>query len=216
MIWCWCRTPSLAPPPAQGGPETSAPPTRSTTSPSVSCNIVVVVAIVIAKLLDSTSIGEALDLFYRFGFFSLSVRVVPRDDPATWLVREPTAAIFAPGSVNRDVRRNPAPSFDPDFQVFFADDEQELLKSYFGAFEAEGVERPYKLYTGSWHASTKAKYLGLSKDAFDGESSFVMVRINKRRATVAAVGQKALRPEVLEAANEIQVFNHHHLSTKLT
>ncbi len=51
------------------------------------------------------------------------------------------------------------------------------------------------MYTGSWHASTKAKYLGLSKDVFDGESSFVMVRINKRRATVTAMGDKRLKPE---------------------
>ena len=33
-------------------------------------------------------------MFYRYGFFSLSVRVVPRDDPGKWLVREPTANIF--------------------------------------------------------------------------------------------------------------------------
>ena len=39
-------------------------------------------------------IGGAVDMFYRYGFFSLSVRVVPRDDPGKWLVREPTANIF--------------------------------------------------------------------------------------------------------------------------
>ena len=38
--------------------------------------------------------GETLDLFYRFGFFSLSVRVVPRDDAGDWIVREPTSLIF--------------------------------------------------------------------------------------------------------------------------
>ena len=39
-------------------------------------------------------LGGAVDMFYRYGFFSLSVRVVPRDDPGKWLVREPTANIF--------------------------------------------------------------------------------------------------------------------------
>ena len=39
-------------------------------------------------------LGGAVDMFYRYGFFSLSVRVVPRDDPGSWLVREPTADIF--------------------------------------------------------------------------------------------------------------------------
>merc|ERR1712018_505486 len=28
--------------------------------------------------------GEAVDIFYRYGFFSLSVRVVPRDDHGSW------------------------------------------------------------------------------------------------------------------------------------
>ncbi len=58
-----------------------------------------------------------MDLFYRFGFFSLSVRVVPRDDAGTWIVREPTADIFRSGSLVNMQKVNPAPSFDPDFQV---------------------------------------------------------------------------------------------------
>lgn len=40
-----------------------------------------------------------MDLFYRYGFFSLSVRVVPRDDPGSWLIREPTADIFDQSSL---------------------------------------------------------------------------------------------------------------------
>lgn len=43
--------------------------------------------------------GGAVDMFYRYGFFSLSVRVVPRDDPGSWLIREPTADIFDRQSV---------------------------------------------------------------------------------------------------------------------
>ena len=38
-------------------------------------------------------------MFYRYGFFSLSVRVVPRDDPGKWLIREPTADIFDSRSI---------------------------------------------------------------------------------------------------------------------
>ena len=56
--------------------------------------------------------GEALDLFYRFGFFSLLVRVVPRDDPGSWIIREPTADIFARDSIVRMQNDNPAPAFD--------------------------------------------------------------------------------------------------------
>merc|ERR1712117_375963 len=42
--------------------------------------------------------GEAVDIFYRYGFFSLSVRVVPRDDHGSWIVREPTTKVFTPNS----------------------------------------------------------------------------------------------------------------------
>lgn len=62
--------------------------------------------------------GEALDLFYRYGFFSLSVRVVPRDDSGSWLIREPTAAIFQEGTVQKQVRKINNQAFDQDFQVW--------------------------------------------------------------------------------------------------
>ena len=51
--------------------------------------------------------GGAIDLFYRYGFFSLSVRVVPRDDPGSWLVREPTSRVFDDTSIRRTERPGP-------------------------------------------------------------------------------------------------------------
>ena len=46
-------------------------------------------------------------MFYRYGFFSLSVRVVPRDDPGSWLVREPTSRVFDDTSIRRTERPGP-------------------------------------------------------------------------------------------------------------
>jgi hypothetical protein len=47
----------------------------------------------------------------------LSVRVVPRDDPGTWLIREPTAKVFDDNSVV-EVDRQGANTFDKQpFQV---------------------------------------------------------------------------------------------------
>ena len=63
------------------------------------------------------STGGALDLFYRFGFYSLSVRVVPRDDPGAWLIREPTAKILDDNSLVQ-VDRKGSDTFDrKPFQV---------------------------------------------------------------------------------------------------
>merc|ERR1712038_1270812 len=80
--------------------------------------------------------GEAVDIFYRYGFFSLSVRVVPRDDHGSWLIREPTTKVFTPNSL-RQVKELRAGKFEPQFQIFFCDDVEDLMKHYFHDFTAE-------------------------------------------------------------------------------
>lgn len=154
--------------------------------------------------------GEALDLFYRFGFFSLSVRVVPRDDAGAWLVREPTAAIFDETSVSERITPS-AGKFDPSFQVFFCDDIAELNEAYFRDFTAERIEQPHKLFTGSWHKTTKSRYFGLHKESFDGQSSFVLIKLPKKRMSVSASGKGVspmrLRPDAQRAINSVQVGN---------
>merc|ERR1712109_43517 len=97
--------------------------------------------------------GEAVDIFYRYGFFSLSVRVVPRDDHGSWIVREPTTKMFMPNSL-RQVKQPLTNKFDSQFQIFFCDDLADLKKHYFHDFTAEGVNEPYRLYTGSWRTPT--------------------------------------------------------------
>merc|ERR1712228_281301 len=61
--------------------------------------------------------GEAVDIFYRYGFFSLSVRVVPRDDHGSWLIREPTTKVFTPNSL-RQVKELRDGKFEPRFQIY--------------------------------------------------------------------------------------------------
>jgi len=155
--------------------------------------------------------GEALDLFYRFGFFSLSMRVVPRDDSGAWLVREPTEPIFEQSSVSERITPSADSKFDPSFQVFFCDDIEELNEAYFRDFTAERVEQPHKLFTGSWHKTTKSKYYGLSKEAFDGQSAFVLVKLPKRRVTVSVGGGSGgglrLMPNAQRAIDSVQLAN---------
>lgn len=148
--------------------------------------------------------GEALDLFYRYGFFSLSVRVVPRDDPGKWLIREPTAAIFQENSVTEKVSKG-SNKFDSQFQIYLCDDVAELQQAYFRDFTADGVEEPHKLFTGSWHSSTKSKYLGLSKDIFESaESSYVLIKLPKTRTvrTVVDDGARGNRPQLKPEAQK--------------
>ena len=43
--------------------------------------------------------------------------------------------------------------------------------------QAERIEQPHKLFTGSWHKTTKSRYFGLHKESFDGQSSFVLIKV---------------------------------------
>ena len=76
-------------------------------------------------------------------------------------------------------------------------------------FQAERVEQPHKLFTGSWHKTTKSKYYGLSKEAFDGQSAFVLVKLPKKRIAVSAAAKAGsalrLRPTAQRAIDSVQV-----------
>merc|ERR1712141_494158 len=148
--------------------------------------------------------GEAVDIFYRYGFFSLSVRVVPRDDHGSWVIREPTTKVFTPNSL-RQVKELREGKFEPQFQIFFCDDVEDLMKHYFHDFTAEGVAEPYRLYTGSWRTPTTVKYFGLSEDTLHSDSGFVLVKQQKPRLTVRTEGEPRLMPEAAREFSKIRI-----------
>jgi len=151
--------------------------------------------------------GGAVDLFYRYGFFSLSVRVVPRDDAGKWLVREPTADIFDKTSVVKSQVAGADTFAKQPFQIFLCEDLQELLEAFFRDFKADGVEQPHKLFTGSWRLPTAAQYLGLSPKALDGsEHSYVLVKLVRNKNTQSVVGNGIrLDQEAGAAAQDVNV-----------
>merc|ERR1739838_647464 len=147
--------------------------------------------------------GEAVDIFYRYGFFSLSVRVVPRDDHGSWIVREPTTKVFTPSSL-RQVKQPMANKFDSQFQIYFCDDLAELMRHYFHDFSAEGVREPYRLYTGSWRTPTVVKYFGLSEDVLHSNNGFVLVKLQRPKLAVRTEGVPVLKPDAAAAFSRIQ------------
>merc|ERR1712212_1282066 len=156
--------------------------------------------------------GEAVDIFYRYGFFSLSVRVVPRDDHGSWLIREPTTKVFTPNSL-RQVKELRDGKFEPQFQIFFCDDVEDLMKHYFHDFTAEGVAEPYRLYTGSWRTPTTVKYFGLSEDTLHSDSGFVLVKLQKPRLTVRTEGEPKLMPEAAREFSKIRIGDEESVKT---
>ena len=46
--------------------------------------------------LAEVHVGTAINVFSRYGYLSISMRVVPRNDSdRSWIVREPTVEIFS-------------------------------------------------------------------------------------------------------------------------
>jgi len=152
--------------------------------------------------------GGAVDMFYRYGFFSLSVRVVPRDDPGKWLIREPTADIFDRQSIVISETAGTDTFARQPFQISLCDDLDELLSAFFRDFKADGVEQPHKLFTGSWRLPTAAQYLGLSPQALDDSvNSYVLVKLVQNKGTKAASGNIRLDSEAAAEANKVQAQN---------
>lgn len=153
--------------------------------------------------------GGAVDMFYRYGFFSLSVRVVPRDDPGKWLIREPTADIFDSQSIVISETAGPDTFARQPFQISLCEDLDELLSAYFRDFKADGVEQPHKLFTGSWRLPTAAQYLGLGPQALDDSvNSYVLVKLVRNKGTKAASGNIRLNSEAAAEANKVQSQNN--------
>jgi len=159
----------------------------------------------IQRSASKVPIGGAVDLYYRYGFFSLSVRVVPRDDPGTWLIREPTTTIFQDDTLRTSARNGPNSFAQQPFEISLCDDVEELKEAFFRNFRAEGVAQPHKLYTGSWRTPTMAKYLGISVDAIDQDSAFVLVKLVKNSGTLETVGKPSLRSGPAAAAAAVRV-----------
>eukprot|EP00095_Tigriopus_kingsejongensis_P009779 maker-scaffold808_size94304-snap-gene-0.23 protein:Tk09779 transcript:maker-scaffold808_size94304-snap-gene-0.23-mRNA-1 annotation:"torso-like protein precursor" len=159
--------------------------------------------------IGSLPLGEAMDLFYRFGFFSLSVRVVPRDDPGQWLIREPTVKVFQ--SLAQKV--TPARGvFDTNVKIYLCDDTEELEQAFFSNFKASGVSESYKLFTGSWHDTTRAKYFGLSKDMFDGDSSFVLIKMSLDSVSLSMANQPTPSADTVAALSSITTGDENSIS----
>ena len=113
----------------------------------------------------------------------------------------------------RQVKQIREGKFEPQFQIFFCDDVEDLMKHYFHDFTAEGVKEPYRLYTGSWRTPTTVKYFGLSEETLHSDSGFVLVKLQKPRMTVKTEGIPQLLPEAAKEFAKIRVGDEDSIKT---
>lgn len=110
---------------------------------SMLCRLLVLLVLTSSECLSSEnteqlSAGRAINLFSRFGYLSISMKVVPRNDSEPWMFREPTIDVFE--DIERHISR-PAPQrrmiLDGDFHLEFCDNLRQLLQAYFRDFTFE-------------------------------------------------------------------------------
>ncbi|XP_033607051.1 torso-like protein isoform X3 [Cryptotermes secundus] len=148
-------------------------------------------------------LGGAINLFSRYGYLSISMRVVPREDKdLTWIFREPTVDIFRDISLQEsvetfsDVTTSGAHVFEGDFHMEFCDNLKQLLQAYFRDFTVERLDRPWRAFTASWSRNALARHMGINSSYVTGQHCYVLVRVARHRVS-AKLGPKdpKLEPE---------------------
>ncbi|XP_034836622.1 torso-like protein isoform X3 [Maniola hyperantus] len=148
--------------------------------------LLLAVALCRAATLDSElGVGKSINIFMRYGYLSICMRVVPRNDTDGWVFREPTVSVF------RDVERfvvAPKPRqaktlFDGDFHMEFCDNLKQLLQAYFRDFSFERLERPWRAFTAGWPTDIMARNLGINSSFINGDHCYVLVRVSRFRET---------------------------------
>ncbi|XP_015118950.1 torso-like protein [Diachasma alloeum] len=146
----------------------------------------VLAAVVIARihLINSQNprLGGGVNIFSRYGYLSISMRVVPRNDTEPWIFREPTVDVFQnPLPAPPRLRAKSAAVFEGDFHMEFCDNVRQLLQAYFRDFSFELLERPWRAFTASWSKPAMARNLGINSSFISPDYCYVLVRVARFR-----------------------------------
>lgn len=133
-------------------------------------------------------LGGAVNIFSRYGYLSISMRVVPRNDTETWIFREPTLDVFRNPVPMMARQRQQTAVFDGDFHMEFCDNVRQLLQAYFRDFTFERLERPWRAFSASWSKAAIARHLGINSSFITGDHCYVLVRVARFRENQKLAG----------------------------
>nr|ATU82910.1 secreted MAC/Perforin/Torso-like protein [Pristhesancus plagipennis] len=134
----------------------------------------------------SLRVGGAINIFGRFGYLSISMRVVPRNDLDKWIFREPIVDVFKNVTENKRIEgKSENELLHDDFHMEFCDDVTQLLQAYFREFKIDRLDKPWRAFTASWTEVTIAKNLGLNVTYVNGDHCYVLVRLSKPRVVAS-------------------------------
>uniref|UniRef100_A0A336KKX2 CSON012121 protein n=1 Tax=Culicoides sonorensis TaxID=179676 RepID=A0A336KKX2_CULSO len=129
-------------------------------------------------------LGKTVNIFIRYGYLSISMKVISYNDTERWLFKEPTKTIFKNVEALHDVVEEPRPGvFNGDFHMEFCDNKRQLFQAYFRDFHIELLDSPWRAFTDGWHPEIAAKKLGINSSFIYGDYCYVLVRVSKFHET---------------------------------
>ncbi|CAL8116074.1 unnamed protein product [Orchesella dallaii] len=125
--------------------------------------------------------GAVMHLFPRYGYLSLSMRVVPRNDTQNWIFLEPSKEVLDPSTYRVQQQTflttdNSLPLHN-EFHIDLCEDLQQLVQAYFRRFVIEGLDRPWHSFAGGWRTPSLAKYFGIDPQFVKGDYRYMLVRV---------------------------------------
>ncbi|XP_037912407.1 torso-like protein [Hermetia illucens] len=127
-------------------------------------------------------IGKSVNIFVRYGYLSISMRVISNNDTEEWLFKEPTRSIYKNMESLTDTKEENAPGvLHGDFHMEFCDNRRQLYQAYFRDFQIENLEKPWEAFTGGWHPDLAAKKLGINASYVRGDFAYILVRMARFR-----------------------------------
>jgi len=131
--------------------------------------------------------GVVMHLFPRYGYLSLSMRVVPRNDSQSWIFLEPTRDVMLQSTTRVQEQSFTTPEnnipLHNEFHIDLCEDIQQLVQAYFRRFLIEGLEKPWHAFAGGWRGPSLAKYFGLDPSYVKGDYRYMLVRVLMVRNT---------------------------------
>ncbi|CAL8109946.1 unnamed protein product [Orchesella dallaii] len=143
----------------------------------------------------SVPIGGVIQLFSRYGYLNLSIRVISKTGNITttsrnssetqnssWIFMEPINNVIEPTTVRIEessistLENDPLP-FHNLFHIDLCEDPGELLEAYFKNFSIEGLDTPWKAFGGGWRLKTVARYFGIDAKYINGDYRYVLVKV---------------------------------------
>lgn len=125
--------------------------------------------------------GAVMHLFPRYGYLSLSMRVVPRNDTQNWIFLEPSREVLEPSTYRVQQQTflttdNSLPLHN-EFHIDLCEDLQQLVQAYFRRFVIDGLDRPWHAFAGGWRTPSLAKYFGIDPSFVKGDYRYMLVRV---------------------------------------